>query len=73
MGHLICLTAGIDFERERERPELPVEGFLGGETSRQSLAPSLGPAHRSCLEPFKLALKMPVSTVETDVKVYVGS
>lgn len=57
----------------RERPELPVGGSLGGETSRVSLAPSLGPAHRICLEPFELALEMPVSTVEADVKVLEGS
>lgn len=46
---------------------------MGGETFRLSLASSLRPAHRSCLEFFKLALKMPVSTVEVDVKVHVGS
>lgn len=50
-----------------------MEGSLEGETSRLSLAPSLGSVHRSCLEPFKLALKMPVSTVEVDVKVHEGS
>lgn len=86
MGHLLTrLAAGVDFEEECSRLQrqhgytvervtrVTCGGVSGGETSRVSLAPSLGPAHRICLEPFGLALEMPVSTVEADVKVLEGS